>query len=143
MARNVFTDPAGVRGGYSWDYNHSDEGETGMDAAVQATANTAGVGFVLQQDEPSPRTLSYTGTILKRAQLVQMLQWTHLSQQHSIYLTDFAGDKYEILITSFRTARKRGRNRRDPTGAPMWYWTFTLEALVLRDIIGPYAEAAL
>jgi hypothetical protein len=143
MAQNVFADPAGVRGSYAWDYNHEAENETGLDAEVQATANTAGVGFVLQQDDPSPRTMSLTGTILKRAHLVQMLQWTHLSQLHSIYFTDFAGDKYEVVITGFTTARKRGRNRRDPANAPLWYWTYTLNMLVLRELIGPYSEAAL
>lgn len=143
MAQNVFSDPAGVRTPWAWDFNHAEEGETGLDAGVQATANTGGVGFILQQDDVAPRTLSFTGSILKRAQLVQMLQWTHLSEQHSIYLTDFAGDKYEIVITSFRTARKRGRNVRGGTQAPMWYWTYTLEATILRELIGPYAEAAL
>jgi hypothetical protein len=60
-----------------------------------------------------------------------MLAWYTKCETRSIYFTDFAGDSYEVLITAFHPKRLRTmRNPRDP-GARLWYWTYTIEMMVL------------
>jgi hypothetical protein len=139
MARNIFNDrslPAAPLtdphpNPYPWPINHSDEDEVGRDRNITLEANTGNVGLVKQQGELTPLTFRYSGTILTRAQLSQMLFWFTKCETHSIDFTDFAGDSYEVLITSFKPTRHRTlRNPRDP-GAPLWYWTYTIEMMVL------------
>lgn len=139
MARspNIFTDPT-TGEQYLWEINHSDEDDSGRDRSITTEANTGNVGLVKQQGELAPLTLRYSGTILTRAQLAQMLAWYAKCETHSIYFTDFAGDSYEVLITAFHPKRLRTmRNPRDP-GARLWYWTYTIEMTVLRVLAGAW-----
>jgi hypothetical protein len=137
MARNRFSDP---RTGqfYDWPINHSDEDQFGRDRGVTLEANTGNVGLVKQQGDLTPLTLRLQGTILTRAQYQAMLNWFALCNTQSINFTDFAGDSYEVTITSFMPVRKRTlRNPRDP-GAPLWYWTYTIEMMVLTVLSGAW-----
>ena len=137
MARNVFYDPS-TGESYAWLINHSDEDETGRDRQVTTEANTGNVGLVKQQGELTPLILRYSGTILHTSQLVEMLRWYTKCETRSIYFTDFAGDSYEVTITSFHPKRLRTlRNPRDGS-APLWYWTYTIEMMVLAVRLGAW-----
>lgn len=136
---NVFFDPA-TSETYAWVINHSDEEETGRDRSVTIEANTGNVGLVKQQGELTPLTLRYTGTILTRAQLVTMNAWYTKCETRSIHFTDFAGDAYEVVITAFHPKRLRAAlNPRDPVNAPLHYWTYTIEMMVLAVLGGTWA----
>lgn len=135
MARNVFHDPAGDLDDYSWQINHSEEEEQGKSRSIEKTANTANTGFIRQQSDSDGLVLRYTGTILHRAQLREMVAWYNLCDEHSIHFTDFAGDQYEVIITDFKATRHRTiRNPRDFANAPYWFWRYEIGLEVLRII---------
>ena len=139
MARNIFSNPS-TGDVYAWAINHTEEEEGGRDRNIDFEANTGNVGLVKQQGELTPLTFSYSGTILTRAQLVEMNRWFKLCEEQTIYFTDFAGDQYEVLIDSFKPLRKRAsRNPRGGAEAPYWYWTYTIKLTVLRVIGGTWA----
>lgn len=132
--KNKFVNPK-TAAEYSWDINHSEEDETGQERTVQDGANAGNTGLLPQQADDQPLTFRYTGTILKKAQVEQMIGWFRLCKTQTIHLEDFAGEKYEVLITSFKTTRKRTiRNPRDFANAPLWYWHYTIEMRVIRII---------
>jgi hypothetical protein len=63
----------------------------------------------------SPRTsrattaafvLNWAAQIVHREQQRQMWRWYAISKAHTIYLTDFDGQKYEGIISSLTMARK-------------------------------------
>ena len=140
MARNVFTDPK-TGDVYPWAINHAEEQEVGRDRAIDFEANTGNVGLVKQQGELTPLVLRYSGTILTRAQLVEMNSWFARCEERSVRFTDFAGDSYEVLISSFKPTRKRAAlNRRGGTEAPLWYWTYSIELLVLSVLAGTWED---
>lgn len=143
MPRNTFTDPAGVVPAYTWDIGHNEEQDFGRETPVSDSVNVAGTRVITQQGDPSAIRLSYSGSILTRAQLVQMWKWELLCQTQTIYFTDFAGDEYEVVIDSFKPVRHSGRNRRGGTDAPMWYWTYTIEMTVVRVLTGPLHDAGI
>lgn len=137
MPRNVFTNPANGQT-WAWPINHSAEQEVGRDRGVTFEANSANTGLVKQQGALAPLVLRYEGTILDPAQLQAMLAWQALCETQTIYFTDFAGDSYEVLITSFRPTRKRTlRNPRHPE--LLHYWTYSIELTVVRILAGVYA----
>jgi hypothetical protein len=72
-----------------------------------------------------------------------MWAWEALCQTQTIYFTDFAGDKYEVVIDSFKPVRHAGRNLRGGTEAPLWYWTYTIGMTVVRVISGPLLDAGI
>lgn len=141
MARtpNVFTDPAtGLT--YAWPLNHNEEGDIGKSRQMADGAPTSNIGLIPQQGAATPLILNWKGTILKRDQLVQMIAWYQLCEFHSIYVSDAAGNQYEVLISDF-TAQKKpaARNPQDPVNAPTWYWTYTITMRVLRVLAGEWA----
>lgn len=137
MSRNIFTDPKGVRTAYSWQINHSEEDTFGKTRTVEHGANTGNTGLVKQQGDSSPLVIKVKGAILHKAQLEEMIAWWDMCEDQTIYFQDFAGDKYEVLITSFQPVRKRTiRNPRDFANAPLWWWTYDLEMEVVRIIPG-------
>jgi hypothetical protein len=137
--RDQFIDPAGVKSTYDFLVNHSDEQDGGQGRTVSHLANTGNVGLVRSQGDKVPMVLSWTGTILHASQHEEMWEWVELCEDQSIYVRDFAGDKYEVLITSFKPARKRtAHNRNDPT-IPFHYWTYSLEMEVLAILEGDLA----
>lgn len=143
MARNTFEDPSLTFPAYEWAIGHREEQEAGRDLTASATANVANTQVVVQQGDMGPVKFTYAGSILTREQLVSMWQWFNLCQYQTIYFTDYAGDKYEVLITSFKPVRKSGQNFRGGAGAPRWYWEYTIELTVIRNIAGPMFDAGL
>jgi hypothetical protein len=135
----VFTNPA-TGASYSWAINHAEESEGGRSRQIDYEGNTGNVGLVRQQGELEPLGFSFSGTILTRAQLTEMLAWFLLCESQSIHFTDFAGDSYEVLITSFRPKRVRAvANARGGSDAPHHYWTYTIELSVLAVLGGVYS----
>lgn len=136
MARNQFIDPAAVRATYNWQINHSEESDFGKSRNVEKGGNTGDVGFVRQQADDSPLILRFSGTILHRAQLVEMNAWFEMCKDQTIYFKDFAGDEYEVIITSFKPTRHPTvKNPKDYANAPLWYWKYELEmdVVTVRD----------
>lgn len=135
MPRDKFIDPL-TADSYEFQVNHNDENEGGQAREISHLANTGNVGLVRSQGDKTPMVLSWTGTILHASQYAEMWRWFELCETQSIYLEDFAGDKYEIQITAFRPHRKRVvRNSKDPS-IPYHYWTYTLEMEVLKILEG-------
>jgi len=127
---NEFIDPK-TADKYPWPVNHSEENETGVARSVQHGAKTGG-GLVRQQADDQPLTFKYTGTIFHKDQVTEMIGWYNLCSTQTIYFKDFAGDEYEVLITSFKPIRHRTiRNPRDFKNAPLWYWTYEIEMEVV------------
>lgn len=143
MARNTFHDPSNTFPDYVWDIGHAEEQDSGRDLPVQSSANIANTRVITQQGDIGPAKFTYSGAILTREQLVAMWQWFNLCQYQTIHLTDFAGDRYEVVITAFKPLRRAGRNRRGGTGAPLWYWTYSLEMTVITILAGPMYDAGL
>lgn len=133
--RNTFIDPAGDRANYDWAINHSEEQEFGKGRNIEHGANTANTGYVRQQSDDGPMTLRLSGTILTKAQVVEMIAWYNLCETQTIYFEDFTGDKYEVVISSFKPIRRRTvSNPRDRVNAPYWYWTYDIEMDVVSFI---------
>lgn len=136
MARNQFIDPAGNRTTYNWPINHREESEFGKTRNVEHGGNTGDVGFVRQQSDDSPLILRFSGTILVKAQLTEMLAWFEMCKTQTIYFKDFAADEYEVIITKFMPKREYTvRNPRDAANAPNWYWRYEIEmdVVTVRD----------
>lgn len=139
MARWTFTNPA-TGATYPFPVNPSEEEEFGKRRNIEHSAPTSGVGLIRQQGDDDPLVLKVKGTIFHRDQVVQMIAWQQLTRTQTIYLTDHAGDQYEILITAFLPQRQRTiRNPRDYANAPLWFWKYSLEMEVLRVISGVWA----
>lgn len=141
MPRNRFTNPANGDH-YDWSVNHSDEEPTGKARNISRTANTGNVGAVRQQGDDGATVLTFSGKINTRAQLQQFWAWYVLSKTQTIYLTDYDGQEYEVLITAFqpKRVRKLMSVSRDP-GMPYHYYTYTITMEVLRFIAGDMASA--
>lgn len=136
MSRNIFTNPRN-NDSYDWEINHSDEAAVEKERQIEHGANTANTGMVKQQAGTTPMVLQLQGTILHEAQLVEMLAWFELCEDQTIHFTDFAGDKYEVIITKFNPTRHRTiRNPRDFANAPYWYWKYEMEMEVVTILDG-------
>lgn len=137
--RNIFKDPAGVQPDFAWPFNHSEESEGGKTRNIAYGANTANTGFVRQQSDDRPIGFGFSGAILERSHLEQMIAWYALCDSQTIYFEDFAGDEYEVIISSFKPTRLRTiRNPRDLANAPYWYWRYEITLDVVRVISGPW-----
>lgn len=144
MARtpNQFQDPAAVVTTYSWAINHSEEEDFGRDRQIEHSAPTSGVGLIRQQGEESPLVYRIAGTIFAEAQVTEFWEWFTLCRTQTIYFHDFAGDSYEVLISSFKPTRHRTiRNPKDFANAPLHFWRYTMEMEVVRVIDGPIFDA--
>jgi hypothetical protein len=131
---NRFTASNGAT--YDWTVNHDEEESFGKTRNVEATALLKGGGMVLQQADDGPLVITVSGTIFHVAQIQAFDWWMAWTKQQTIHFTDFAGDVYEVIITSFQPKRQRTlRNPRDPS-APLWYWKYTLEMHVITVISG-------
>jgi hypothetical protein len=138
MARvaNRFTAADGTF--YDWLVNHDEEDAFGRERNIEVTATVAGAtgNLVRQQGDDSPPRLRLSGKILHQSQVIQMDYWMLRTRYETIHFRDFAGDEYEVIITSFQPKRIRTiKNPRDPA-APLWYWSYTLEMQVIRAIAG-------
>lgn len=140
--RNQFIDPRGVVPTYAWQVNHDTEDQFGRERQVTTSAPTGNVGLVRQQGEDSPLVISLSGSILHAAQHAAMRRYFDLSRGQTVIFTDFAGDSYEVLVTSFKPTRQRTiRNPRD-SSIELHYWHYTLDMQVIRVISGPWAGTA-
>jgi len=141
MARspNIFIDPAGVVPSYSWEINHSEEESIAKSRQMADGAATDNMGMIPQQGAATPLILSWKGTILTKNQLDKMLQFWELCEEQSIYIQDFSGASYEIIITDFQPQRvAAARNPRDQANAPLWTWSYTLIMRVLQVFSGDW-----
>lgn len=137
--RNEFRAPSGALPTYQWQVNHSDEEAVTRSRNIDATAPTSNVGLVMQQGSDGPLTFRFTGTILHAQQFAMMRAYYDLTQRETVIFTDFTGDEYEVVISSFTPLRKRTlRNPRD-LSIPLHYWTYTIEIMVIRVISGTWA----
>lgn len=122
---------------YLWDIGHAEEEPTSKTRQITNSANTANTGLIPQQGDLQPTILKYTGTILKKSQLVEFWRWYELCEEQTIYFADYAGNEYEVMITDFGPKRQSTvRNPRDFVNAPLHYWTYSISMQVIRTIAG-------
>lgn len=132
--RQHFRDGANLMGPipnpYVFHINHSDEEAIDQTRNITRTAVTTGPKFVLQQGEPSPRILRYSGTIMQLAHLDAFQAYYNACATRTIFFLDVQDIEYEILIQRFAPQRKRTlRNPREPS--LLWYWSYTLEMEII------------
>lgn len=131
---NKFEDPKGGKTTYEWLINHNEEEASGKRRNITRSANTDGTGLVRQQGDDSPLVFKWSGTMLHNSQVKEMAEWMELSRTQTIYLEDFANDKYEVIITAFEPKRIRTMRNPRASGDPerLYYWTYTIELEVIR-----------
>lgn len=140
---NKFIDPAGVMATFPWPVNHEKEEKGAKQRNITNTAPTGVVGLVKEINASSPYTVTWKGKIFTKAHLTEMWRWWQLCESHTIFIEDFAGEKYEILIEEFDPVRVAvARNLHDPANAPTWIWEYTFSFSVMNFIAGPLADAA-
>lgn len=138
--RNTFLDPR-TGHSYTWQINHTEEEEGGVDRPTEVLGRTDG-GYIVQQGAGGPLRLRMTGTILHQHQFDEFKNFVALCRTQTIHFTDFAGDSYEVVVTSWKPVRKRTlRNPRD-SAIRLHYWTYTMELQVVRVIAGTWLGAA-
>lgn len=135
VTRCKFEDPVGG-GTYTWARNHEAEQEQGLQTNIQATSTTSGNRRIKQQSDDDVFKLTYTGRITVRDQYVQFWFWRAVSKAHTIYFTDFDGQKYEVQITDLKTQRVRQMSAAAGSDPTHHYWTYTIEMTVYRFITG-------
>jgi hypothetical protein len=134
VVHNKFTNPANGAE-YVWPLNHDEEGESGRDRSVQSSSNVGGTRTIQTQGELTPIRFQWSGKHLQDAHHTSLIGWQNLCETQTIILTDFAGDQYEGLITSYKYKRQRvAFNSRQPDKP--WTWTYTLEFTVTRVLAG-------
>jgi hypothetical protein len=136
---NLFIDPAGRVADYSWPINHTTEDQVGRSRQMADGAPTSNMGLIPQQGAATPLVLTWKGTILTKAHLQAMIDWWMLCEGQTIYVQDFAGSRYEVLITDFAPTRRAvARNPQDPTHAPYNVWDYTLTMRVVTTLSGEW-----
>lgn len=141
---NSFVDQKqGGRGTYAWPLNHDEEEGIERRRNIEHGAPTAGTGLIRQQGAPSPILIKIAGTILTRAQHIEFLAWYQLCEEQTIEWWDFAGNKFEVVISFYTAPRKRVvKNPRGgsdvATEAPMNTWRYQMEMEVVRVIEGDF-----
>lgn len=137
VAHNKFTDPATAPAlpEYTWEINHDEEGESGRTRSVDSSQNVAGTRTIQTQGDLTPNVLQFKGKILAISQLAEMVAWQDLCESRTILLTDFAGDVYEGVISSFKWTRVRAAKNSRDADRP-WYWTYSLDFTVVRVLVG-------
>ena len=146
---NKFTDPkTGIS--WLWPINHNDEsgsaskggGQAGLNHNITTSAPVGAAGsgrHIRQQAANDPISFSLKGTALTRAQHKTFIAWWLLCQSQTIYFTDFSGDEFEVLITSYIPQRKPTvMNRNDQTNAPTWIYDYQIDMDVVRVLDGDY-----
>lgn len=144
---NRFIDP--VTGFfYDWAINHNDEtgspskggGQGGVSRNFTISAPTSLGLHIRQQAADDVISFSWKGTALTRLQHQEFLAWYHLCSSHSIYLRDFSGDTFEVMITAYIPKRRRvSANRNDPVNAPLWVYDYQIDIDVIASVAGDYA----
>lgn len=136
---NIFTDPAGVKAQYTWTINQSEEEEVQRSRQMGDGAPTQDIGLMPQQGANYPLVFQWKGTIFTQADKDAMDSWYALCDSQSIYLTDFDGNEYEVLITDWGAQRVAvAWNRR---GQIPWLWKYTITIRVLNVLSGDWSQA--
>lgn len=143
---NTFIDP--VTGEtYDWAINHNDEtgtaskggGQGGLERNYTVSAPTSFGIAIRQQAANDPLTFSWKGTALTRFQHQEFLRWYQKCSAYPIFLRDFSGDEYEVLITAYIPVRKAVvANRNDLTNAATWVYDYQIDFDVIRVVSGDY-----
>lgn len=146
---NIFTDPAGVGpldlngdplcpgGVYTWSINHTEEEEVQNSRQMADGAPTSDIGLMPQQGTPYSLVFQWKGTIFNPLDKFVMDAWYGLCNSQSIYLTDFTGARYEVLITDWDVQRKGvAANKRG--GNIPWLYSYTIIIRVLNVIAGDW-----
>lgn len=129
--RDKFINPSNGES-YEWHLGHSDEEASGKARVIQESANTGNTGLVKQQGDVQPMVIKVSGTILHKKQIEEFWRWFELCETQTIYYVDFAGEEYEVIITSFLPKRQGTvKNPRDFANAPYHYWTYSLAMEVI------------
>lgn len=126
---------------YDWHVNHDEEDSFGKTRTYEHTALLKGTGLVIQQGDDQPMQIKVSGTIFHRAQIEAFDAWMAWTKVETIHFRDFAGDEYEVLITSFQPKRVRTLLNPRDSGAPLHYWKYSLEMEVVEIISGDRAMA--
>lgn len=135
---NQFIDPAGVKPTYAWTINHSEEEEVQNSRQVAHGAPTSDIGLIPQQGVEYPLVFQWKGTLFTQADKDEMDSWYALCQNQSIYLTDFDGNQYEILISDWNVQRVGvAANKR---GGVPWLWKYTITIQVLTVLSGDWSQ---
>lgn len=132
---NRFTDP---KNGffYDWPINHETEDPVPNSRQMSDGAPTSNIGLLPQQGVPVPLKPTWHGKIYTQLDKDKMDAWFQLCESQTIYLTDFNGSQWEILIEDFPVNRKAvGWNKR---GQIPWIWEYSLTFRILRVISGEY-----
>lgn len=125
---------------YLWPLNHSEEEAIGEERPITETAVTSGIGVVRQQGAEAPLKILLRGTVLDPAQHAAFIAWRRRCRTHTIQFRDFAGDVFEVLITSYKPQRQAVlRNPRGGSTAPLHIWKYTMELDVISVISGTWA----
>lgn len=134
---NFFVDPSGGFPPYAWYINHSEEEEVQNSRQMGSGAPTSDIGLIPQQGERYPLVFQWKGTLFRQVDKNEMDFWYELCQVHSIYLIDFSGSSYEIIITDWNVQRvpvsvnKRG-------GVP-WLWKYSITMRILNVLSGDWS----
>lgn len=140
--QNRFEDP---RTGdiYDWQRNHTTEEAMGRERNITHSGATGGVSMVRQQGEEGPLVLDWQGIIEYRAQLQEMWKWYELSRTQTIWIRDYDGNRYEVIITSFtpKRVRKMSFQGRDRVNTPWHYWEYTIKMEVVTVLWGDLVVA--
>lgn len=133
---NIFIDPR-TNVQYQWPINHTSEDTTGKSRQISDGAPTSNVGLIPQQGASTPLKLTWKGTMFDILQVVATTGWWNLCETQTIYLQDFSGASYEVIIEDFHTLRKSVvRNPRMPGQA--WQWEYTIVIRVLKIFAGEW-----
>lgn len=148
---NRFTDP--LTGAFwDWNINHNDEtgtaakggGQGGLERNYTISAPVSGGIHIRQEGAPDPLSFSWKGTALTRAQHQQFLAWYKLCDTQTLYLRDFSGDEYEVVITAYIWSRKPvAQNRNDMTNASTWVYDFQIDLDVIAARAGDVHDAGI
>lgn len=138
---NIFVDPAGVIGPYSWYINHTEESEVQLSRQMADGAPVADIGLMPQQGVEYPLVFQWKGTIFRQADKDAMDGWFGLCQSQSIFLTDFTGSSYEVIITDWNVQRVGVANNMRGGHIP-WLWKYTINIRVLAVLSGDWSFIA-
>lgn len=142
MARtpNIFANPKTGQT-YRWPVNHETAEPITKSRQMADGAPTSNIGLIPQQGAATPLILQWKGKIFDPAQHDAFIQWWQLCEEQTIYLTDFKGNQYEVLITDFSPQEIAcARNPRFPD--LRYYYEYTFIFRVVRVISGPWAGVA-
>ena len=144
MPDNKFTDPR-TSTTYTWPRNHAADGtgERGIGRSIDHGATTSLGGVVRQQGADQPMQLAYSGVILDPTHHDRMVAWATMGGTQTIYFDDAAGDRFEVMVTGFRSQPFAAQNGLGGTIAPRHAWNYTLEMEVVNVLSGTWTSTTL